>query len=530
MATFAGRLKSAAGGAAPATAAAVGRTALVWLRNDLRLHDHAAFAAAAASGYANLVPLFCFNPAQFDTYTPFGFPKTGPFRARFLLQALSDLKKKLQELGSDLVLSHRTPANEIAAICARGDVDVFFHKETCSEETSDEAAVAAAVAAARSCTVRSFWGSTMIHVDDLPYAPRDMPDLFTNFRKNVEAGGLRVRQVIPTVTRLAPLPPDVAPGTVALPASAAAPAATGVDPRAALDMIGGETPGLERVKYYLFSSHSIESYKETRNGLIGADYSSKFSAWLALGCVSPRFIYWEIKRFEKQHVANDSTYWLVFELLWRDFFRFWSIKVGKSLFYLKGPKNVSISWRQDQVEFERWRTGTTGHPFVDASMRELLLTGWMSNRGRQNVASFLTKDLGLDWRMGAEWFESRLIDYDACSNWGNWSYASGVGCDMRDNRRFNIQKQSKDYDLNGDFCRLWCDELCSAAGKAAHQVQPGALVSRWSPDMPQPKPKAQAQTQTQSRPAAGEERRRRPTGGDKRKPGASAAGAGVKGA
>jgi deoxyribodipyrimidine photo-lyase len=117
-------------------------------------------------------------------------------------------------------------------------------------------------------------------------------------------------------------------------------------------------------------------------------------------------------------------------------------------------------------------------------MRELLLSGWMSNRGRQNVASFLTKDLGLDWRMGAEWFESQLVDYDVCSNWGNWSYASGVGCDPRDNRRFNIQKQSGDYDPNGDFCRLWCDELRRAAGRVAHQVQPGALASRWSSSGP----------------------------------------------
>ncbi len=478
--------RAAVSGSAPASVCMAGRTALVWLRNDLRLHDHAAFAAAAASGYSHVVPLFCFNPSQFDVRTSFGFPKTGPFRCRFLLQALSDLKARLQRVGCDLVLRHGSPAHEIASICARGHVDVFFHKETCSEETEDEDAVAAAVAAAPSCTLSSLWGSTIVHIDDLPFTPRDMPDVFTSFRKAVEAGGLRVRKATPPVGRLAPLPHDISPGEVKLPASASAQAAASIDPRAALDMVGGETRGLERVAHYLFSSHAIERYKETRNGLIGADYSSKFSPWLSLGCLSPRFVYWEILRFEKQHVANDSTYWLVFELLWRDFFRFWSLKVGKSLFYLKGPKNVRATWLQDKTAFERWRTGTTGHPFVDANMRELLLSGWMSNRGRQNVASFLTKDLGLDWRMGAEWFESQLVDYDVCSNWGNWSYASGVGCDPRDNRRFNIQKQSGDYDPNGDFCRLWCEELRSSAGKAAHQVQAGAILSRWNPSGPAP--------------------------------------------
>jgi deoxyribodipyrimidine photo-lyase len=486
MSAAAGRTWKTAVSAAPATASVAGRTALVWLRNDLRIHDHAAFAAAAAGGYSNVVPLFCFSPAQFDARTPFGFPKTGPFRSRFLLQALSDLKMRLQALGCDLVLRNGSPAQEIATICARGHIDVFFHKETCSEETADEVAVAAAVQAAPSCSLNGFWGSTMVHVDDLPFAPRDMPDVFTSFRKAVESGGLRVRAASPAVSRLAPLPHGMHPGELRLPPSASAQAAAAVDQRAALDMVGGETHGLERVAHYLFSSHAIERYKDTRNGLIGADYSSKFSPWLSLGCLSPRFVYWEIKRFEKQHVANDSTYWLVFELLWRDFFRFWSIRVGRSLFFLKGPKKVHVSWLQDKAAFERWRTGTTGHPFVDANMRELLLSGWMSNRGRQNVASFLTKDLGLDWRMGAEWFESQLVDYDVCSNWGNWSYASGVGCDPRDNRRFNIQKQSGDYDPNGDFCRLWCEELRTAAGRAAHQPQPGAIASRWNSSGPFP--------------------------------------------
>ncbi len=112
----------------------------------------------------------------------------------------------------------------------------------------------------------------------------------------------------PPVTRLAPLPTGMLAGDVRLPPSAAAPAARGIDARAALDMIGGETHGLQRVAHYLFSSRSIETYKDTRNGLIGADYSSKFSPWLSLGCISPRYVYWEIKRFEKLHVSNDSTY------------------------------------------------------------------------------------------------------------------------------------------------------------------------------------------------------------------------------
>jgi len=116
-----------------------------------------------------------------------------------------------------------------------------------------------------------------------------------------------------------------------------------------------------------------------------------------------------------------------------------------------------------------WREGKTGFPLVDANMRELAATGFMSNRGRQNVASFLTKNLGIDWRMGAEWFESVLIDYDACSNWGNWNYTAGVGNDARGFRFFNITKQSLDYDREGKYVKHWLPELAQIPAAKVHE-------------------------------------------------------------
>ena len=168
-------------------------------------------------------------------------------------------------------------------------------------------------------------------------------------------------------------------------------------------------------------------------------------------------------------MANDSTYWLIFELLWRDYFRWISAKHGIQIFQPEGLQGVKIPWKQDREAFELWRTGQTGIPFVDANMRELLHTGFMSNRGRQNVGSFLTKNLGIDWRLGAEWFESQLIDYDVCSNWGNWNYTAGVGNDARGFRYFNIPKQAKDYDPQGKYVRHWIPELSSISGEQIHQ-------------------------------------------------------------
>ena len=190
--------------------------------------------------------------------------------------------------------------------------------------------------------------------------------------------------------------------------------------------------------------------------MIGADYSSKFSAWLAMGCISPRFIYQELKKYEHQFGANDSTYWLVFELLWRDYFRFMMKKHKVKLFQKAGIQNKESSEINSNTnQLQKWIEGKTGVDFVDANMLELKHTGFMSNRGRQNVASYLCNDLKLDWRLGAAYFEQQLIDYDVCSNWGNWAYLAGVGNDPRGNRYFNIEKQASDYDKNGDYRNLW---------------------------------------------------------------------------
>jgi deoxyribodipyrimidine photo-lyase len=230
------------------------------------------------------------------------------------------------------------------------------------------------------------------------------------------------------------------------------------DDRAVLPFTGGENEASKRLQHYFWETENISTYKETRNGLLGADYSSKFSPWLANGSLSPRTIYWELKQFEREITSNQSTYWLFFELLWRDFFRYVSLKFGRRLFLKNGLKDEERRFYFNKNKFEHWRTGNTGKPFVDANMRELLHSGYMSNRGRQNVASYLVHDMGLDWRAGAAWFESQLIDYDPCSNYGNWLYVSGLGNDPRPNRKFNVQRQANMYDPEGKYVETWLNE------------------------------------------------------------------------
>jgi len=451
------------------------RTVICLLRNDLRVADNEALVAAhgtAAHGKGHLVPLYCFDPAHFKGTWHFGFPRTGGHRARLLLESVADLRASLRGRRSDLVVEQARPLESIRRIVAACKelstpvVGVVYQKEVTFEELQVEEEIKD-FCKSEGLKVTEVWGSTLYHREDIPYrSAAAIPDTYTQFRKEVEGRG-RVRAPVAAPANLAPPPPGLATG--ALPTLAA----LGVeevarDPRSAFPFPGGESAALARLRSYLWDTRALAAYKETRNGLVGTEYSTKLSPWLALGCLSPRTVHAEVKRFEKEVVANQSTYWVIFELLWRDYFRFVCLKFGNRVFQLGGLRGKELPWSQDMAKFEAWAEGRTGVPWVDANMRELRATGWMSNRGRQNVASFLVKDLGLDWRLGAEWFESQLVDHDVASNYGNWNYAAGVGNDPREGRKFNMIKQALDYDGQGEFVRLWVEEVRGLEGTAAH--------------------------------------------------------------
>lgn len=438
---------------------------LIWYRNDLRIHDCEPLHQAIQLNPEVIIPVYCFDPRQWGE-TAYGFPKTGAFRAQFLLESLADLRASLQRLGSDLVIRIGKPEIILPQIAQESAIaQIYFYKEVTSEEAAVETALQAAIQPL-GITLKSFWGHTLYHPEDLPFGVSQLPELFTHFRKAVEKSAT-VRPTYSTPQSLPPLPPLDA---GSLPQLADFGLKTPEpDPRAVIRFKGGETEAQNRLQHYFWQQDHLKAYKETRNGMLGADYSSKFSPWLALGCLSPRYIYEQVKDYEAQRLANDSTYWLVFELLWRDYFRLICAKHGDRIFRLSGLQGIEIPWKEDWKQFDLWREGMTGFPLVDANMRELAATGFMSNRGRQNVASFLTKNLGINWQMGAEWFESLLIDYDVCSNYGNWNYTAGVGNDARGFRFFNILKQSKDYDPQGDYVKHWLPELANLPASKVHE-------------------------------------------------------------
>ncbi|RCV22036.1 hypothetical protein SEVIR_4G156300v4 [Setaria viridis] len=450
--------------------------AVVWFRNDLRVLDNEVLVRAWAASEA-VLPVFCVDPRVLEGTTHyFGFPKTGALRAQFLIECLGDLKQNLRKKGLDLLVRHGKPEEILPSIAkAVSAHTVYAHKETCSEELLVERLVRKALEQVQitqggapgqkkpmNPRLQLIWGATLYHIDDLPFTVSNLPDVYTQFRKAVESKS--------SVRNCSKLPPSLGPpptsgldeigGWGAIPTLESLGLSVTKSEKG-MHFVGGESAALGRVHEYFWKKDQLKVYKETRNGMLGPDYSTKFSPWLASGSLSPRYICEEVKRYEKQRVANDSTYWVLFELIWRDYFRFLSAKYGNSIFHLGGPRKVASKWSQDQALFESWREGKTGYPLIDANMRELSATGFMSNRGRQIVCSFLVRDMGIDWRMGAEWFETCLLDYDPASNYGNWTYGAGVGNDPREDRYFSIPKQAKTYDPEGEYVAYWLPELQS---------------------------------------------------------------------
>lgn len=430
------------------------KRSLLWFKNELRLQDNEIlFRAAAKASF--VLPVYIIDPAQFQP-KKFRFPKTGYYRAKFLIESLTDLKTALQGRGADLHVYIGRAEEIIPQLVRQLNLSVVYaSQETGSEELYIQNAIDLQLKKL-GVSLELYWQNTLYHVDDIPWPIQRLPDTFTNFRKELEQESqVRKNFPIPEIAYQQEIASHVIPTLQDLGFS---PQPT--DARSAIEFKGGEQKAKERMQEYFWEKDLLRTYKETRNELLGPDYSSKFSAWLSLGCISPRTIYEEVKRYEQERIKNDSTYWLIFELMWRDYFRFASKKYGSKIFQHNGLRNKTLISNNNVDLFEKWRIGETGVDFIDANMKELLYSGFMSNRGRQNVASFLTKDYKVDWTWGAAWFESQLIDYDVSSNWLNWAYIAGVGNDPREDRYFNTESQVRKYDPKGEYSRHWL------AGKA----------------------------------------------------------------
>ena len=421
---------------------------LVWFRNNLRVNDNNSLFQAYKNS-KKVIGVYFLDPRMFEE-NKYGFKKTEKFRAKFLLETLRDLKNRLAEKNISLLIFHDLPETIFPKLISDYNIEnVFLQKEWTKDEVRVNESVKNLVPNTEFIEV---YDQFLFHPNDIPYSDFNrIPEVFTEFRKKCEKES-KIRPCVEISAR--PSENLVETSNVIPSLEDLGLESFKLDKNSAFPFRGGETAALKRMENYFFETENLSEYKKTRNGLIGESYSSKFSAWLANGSISARTIYWEIQNYEREVCKNEDTYWLVFELIWRDYFKYISLKHGEKIFKLDGILGKQYDWKSNDKALRQWINGNTREPFVNANMIELQRTGFMSNRGRQNVASYWAKEWEQDWRVAAAYFESMLIDYDVHSNYGNWMYNAGVGNDPRD-RKFNIQRQAEMYDANGKYQRLW---------------------------------------------------------------------------
>ncbi|TVP47211.1 MAG: DASH family cryptochrome [Halomonas sp.] len=423
-------------------------TDIVWLQDDLRVADNSLLHFTSPPTY--LLCLYVLDKKWLEPLVEGEqTPRLGAARLRFLWQSLMALRGELLQRGSDLLVRIGNPSDVVIEFASSLNVRrVHVSEHPGVEEAQHIESVAKRLDS--QTELMCVENGRLFSRQTLPFEPHELPESFSAFRRCVERE-CTITSSLPAPVTLPPWP-EAPRGFPPLKAVCEHSATWQPDERQGFDYLGGESAAHARLKDYLWHQKGGETYKKTRNGLLGASFSTRMSPWLARGCLSACQVNDAVKAWEAEHGSNESSYWIVFELLWREYFIHAALLEGAKMY---GSRQLT----KPCDAFNLWRNAETGLPFVDAAMVELRETGWISNRARQNVASFLVKDLNVDWRLGALWFEHCLIDYDVASNWGNWRYIAGVGRDPRQDRYFNVLKQAGHYDPKGLYVAHWLSHL-----------------------------------------------------------------------
>ena len=420
---------------------------LVLFTRDLRVHDNPALHAACEE-CERVVPLFVLDDA---VLAAFGAPN----RVAFLLDSLRDLDASLRGLGGALVVRRGDVVREVEAL----GCDVVY----VAEDVSEYARGREGRLRASGLDVRVSPGLTVMPPGDVtPTGGGDHFAVFTPYWNRWREGQRRALLGPPAALRL---PDDLDHGRV--------PELAEITSVAVSDLpAGGETAGRARLDDWIEGELGV--YGSGRDDL-GDDSTSRLSAYLRFGCVSPL----EVVRRAESHAGGDD---FVRQLCWRDFhYQLFAARpeIGRQDLRPRGD-----AWRDDDEALEAWKDGRTGYPLVDAGMRQLREEGFMHNRARLVTASFLTKHLYLDWRAGAAHYADLLVDGDLPNNVGNWQWVAGTGADTRLNRIFNPTRQAQRYDPSGAYVRKWVPELDGVEGPAVHE--PWQLGMLAPPDYPAP--------------------------------------------
>ncbi|WP_293790110.1 DASH family cryptochrome [uncultured Pedobacter sp.] len=417
---------------------------LVWFRNDLRLHDNEMLVEAIAKSDA-ILPVYILDRRSFGE-TRYGTLKTGNIRAQFILESVSGLRNALKQIGGNLLIAEGKPEDIIPQLVQEYEItEVYHHREVAREETHISTLVENALWKLR-VNLKHFIGHTLYNKEDLPFPIKDIPDAFNQFKKKIERDSMikpcfaapdriNVAEVIdwgtlPSLEALNLFPQQK-------------------DQRADFEFTGGEAEGLVHLQKVIMA---MQQAATTKNLIL----ASKLSAWLAMGSLSPRKVYWEIKKMESVPNTKAMFNHILLGLLWRDYFRFMFKKYGNTFFSPDGFGSQGlVDVANEQENFNKWRHAQTGFAVVDAVMTELNQTGFISNIARQTAALYLINNLEVSWVLGAAYFEEKLIDYNPASNWGNWANVAGVGNDQKSKSVFDLDKNIKNLDPKGNYAITW---------------------------------------------------------------------------
>ncbi|MEI4551508.1 DASH family cryptochrome [Pseudoalteromonas spongiae] len=424
---------------------------LYWFTHDLRLSDNAALEYALKNS-EQIAFVYVLDPST-KIANNYHSQLLGDHQTRFILNALQELADELQALGHQLIVLEGETQGEVGEFIREHDINQLVVAEQVGEYERRQ--VLHLKNTFPEVNVVQFWQHTLFtqhQIAELDW----MSGSFSKFRNKVEKMPLTVS----TPTSLEnTLTPEHWPKAIKVDNNCALLAwferydGTYSMPND-MPFFAGEHAGKYHLVSYL-NSGAAKTYKDTRNELDGWHNSTKFSPYLAIGNLSPRQIWHAVLQYERSDGANESTYWIKFELLWREYFQWLSLKLGKRLYAFSGLREIKPLTSFFAERYQKWCSGNTPYPLVNALMKQLNTTGYMSNRGRQIAASCFINELQLDWRYGAAYFQQQLIDFDVASNWGNWQYIAGVGVDPRGGRHFNIEKQTELFDAKGVFIRKW---------------------------------------------------------------------------
>ncbi len=413
-------------------------TAIWWIRRDLRLHDNEALAAALERA-DSVIPLFILDPALIAG------ENAGEKRLAFLYGGLRALDEALRARGSRLILREGEPVGALEAIfTATGAEAVFAEADFTPYARARDARAAAVVPL-------TLMGGLTVHPPDLVRKPDGDPYVvFTPFSKAWKAlpppgGG----DLLPAPERLS------TPGEIASLPLPEKPVLADSIPFAP-----GESEALRRLE--AFTSGPIARYAEERD-LPAVEGTSRLSPYLRFGMISARravaAAFEAMARAANRDERKGAETWLN-ELIWREFYISILHHFPRVLGGSFRQEMDAIPWRNDPAEFAAWCEGRTGYPIIDAGMRQLAAEGWMHNRVRMLVASFLVKDLLIDWRWGERYFMQQLVDGDPAANNGGWQWTAGTGTDAAPYFRvFNPALQAKKFDPEGAYIRRWLPEL-----------------------------------------------------------------------